>query len=969
MPSFKYEELYSRLPGWDTRLDQATSHEFKICCPFHAEKTPSFHVNVETGRWHCFGACDRGGGAAEIEAKLGISQETVKPGPKTPANRPSIPETEVDKLHRALVDNPSRLALLESTCGITLATVQKFKLGWSGSRYAWPVYDSEGLVRNIRLYEYGCADSQKVISYTWRDYKYGEKNIRLFPLQVLAEDQPYVLLCEGEKDALNALQAGVPAVTATGGAGKWQSEYCTQPLLGKHVVIVYDIDEAGRQGARKIRQTLRKAGIQVSVLALPPEGLPSNGDLTDYIKIRGVSALLDLIQAELKFDIDAYTQLRSLFSINSTDNSNQLVEVDAHVLGKDTIPYTSYRGYELACARSRGNVCNSCGLGNGNTPGYLEHIIPKDDRRILHTVEQRDDQIKRFIAEDCGIVKCALWTAEPMEAERSSVEKLMLSTTVDQKSADDDGPASYVQLDAYSVDTHITPNSVYTFKGRITTHPVNQSNIFIITHADTAQLSVEKFEMTPEIHERLCFFRPRDPSDHMSIIERMNERWYDLQENVSHIYGREKMHAVVDFTVHSLIRFGCFGGEPERCWLEGYIGGDTRQGKSVLAKALHSHYSVGELAGGENTTQAGILGGADKAANGGWMIKWGKAPKNDRGWVTFDECQNISADVMGTLSGMRSSGIAEVNKIRAEKVFARTRILWLSNPRSSVLTGQLAQGIMLLKDVFERQEDIARLDLVTIVRGDDVPEGTLREAMERKERAPVPHIHLGELCHLLIMYAWSRHSMDVNFTREAENEALDASERMAAKYACDIKMVEPMEQRFKLARLAAAVACMMFSVDLDGTLHVHRAHVQAAEAFLYWLYDDTAVGYDKYSVNHRRYDTLLEPAYVESLCRKETEEFFYSIRRLNVVTAEAISNLRDCDMIDARRLFNSFIEQRCLLVDKDGDWHISKAWQVMIEQGLSEKWFLAHRPRMNGKAHGYAYTPDTLDEEAEAKNY
>lgn len=34
---------------------------FKACCPFHQEKTPSFVVSPEIGRWQCFGACHDGG--------------------------------------------------------------------------------------------------------------------------------------------------------------------------------------------------------------------------------------------------------------------------------------------------------------------------------------------------------------------------------------------------------------------------------------------------------------------------------------------------------------------------------------------------------------------------------------------------------------------------------------------------------------------------------------------------------------------------------------------------------------------------------------------------------------------------------------------------------------------------------------------------------------------------------------------
>ena len=37
---------------------QSAGREFKACCPFHNEKTPSFYVNDEKGFYHCFG-CGR----------------------------------------------------------------------------------------------------------------------------------------------------------------------------------------------------------------------------------------------------------------------------------------------------------------------------------------------------------------------------------------------------------------------------------------------------------------------------------------------------------------------------------------------------------------------------------------------------------------------------------------------------------------------------------------------------------------------------------------------------------------------------------------------------------------------------------------------------------------------------------------------------------------------------------------------
>ena len=38
-----------------------TGTRWKGICPFHNERTPSFTVDPERGRWHCFGACGTGG--------------------------------------------------------------------------------------------------------------------------------------------------------------------------------------------------------------------------------------------------------------------------------------------------------------------------------------------------------------------------------------------------------------------------------------------------------------------------------------------------------------------------------------------------------------------------------------------------------------------------------------------------------------------------------------------------------------------------------------------------------------------------------------------------------------------------------------------------------------------------------------------------------------------------------------------
>ncbi len=62
-PSF-LDDIRGRVPissvvgrkvAWDRRKTNPGKGDFWACCPFHGEKTPSFHVEDRKGRYHCFG--------------------------------------------------------------------------------------------------------------------------------------------------------------------------------------------------------------------------------------------------------------------------------------------------------------------------------------------------------------------------------------------------------------------------------------------------------------------------------------------------------------------------------------------------------------------------------------------------------------------------------------------------------------------------------------------------------------------------------------------------------------------------------------------------------------------------------------------------------------------------------------------------------------------------------------------------
>jgi DNA primase len=63
-----------------TVLMQIRGQKWKGLCPFHQEKTPSFHVDLEADRFHCFG-CGVGGNAADFRRLLSDrAKETVTAG-------------------------------------------------------------------------------------------------------------------------------------------------------------------------------------------------------------------------------------------------------------------------------------------------------------------------------------------------------------------------------------------------------------------------------------------------------------------------------------------------------------------------------------------------------------------------------------------------------------------------------------------------------------------------------------------------------------------------------------------------------------------------------------------------------------------------------------------------------------------------------------------------------------------------
>jgi hypothetical protein len=119
------------------------------------------------------------------------------------------------------------------------------------------------------------------------------RGVKVVPYRLpdlVREPTGVVVVAEGEKDVDNLAQIGVLATCNAGGAGKWTAKHA-EFLRGRHVVIVFDNDDAGRRHAEQVAQSLRSVAASVRLVELP--GLPRQGDVSDWIQAGGTKVELD----------------------------------------------------------------------------------------------------------------------------------------------------------------------------------------------------------------------------------------------------------------------------------------------------------------------------------------------------------------------------------------------------------------------------------------------------------------------------------------------------------------------------------------------------------------------------------------------------------------------------------------------------------------------------------------------------
>jgi hypothetical protein len=495
--------------------------ELRAPCPAHDDNSPSFSVSLSTGAGKCFNPeCVFGNGfnmyqflahveqitLSEAEERINSEHNEkfphVRADKKTKA-KPKFPYTQADieKNVAALLDSSSAVNYLVQECGWTHDTIKKFEVGYSLEEQAYWVPIKVNLqIVNIRKYK----PNSKMKWFSVTDF--GEA--RLFPVDNLKEETVYIM--EGEKDCILACQLGLNAVAPTCGCGTFKTEW-KKDFVDKHVVICYDVDPAGRDGAHKVYSVIGHVARSVKIIELPLKE-PENGDFTDYIlqgnRIQDFHALVQSTEV-MAPENDAPVEIPDNVHTTELDLVDEQLlfykrsKMNVRVIGADASPYIVPRTVEVSCNKNNGKACYDCRVGDKG--GKDKVLVNETTPRMLDMIECKAQDKIGIIRDIFQIPACRKFKTK--EKDHQAVHRVSIIPAIDEIQYDATSNQSYVERELYFIGERLISNTDYTIEALAIPSPKDQSLVHLGYKKQPADSSIEEFRMTVELKEKLGIFQ------------------------------------------------------------------------------------------------------------------------------------------------------------------------------------------------------------------------------------------------------------------------------------------------------------------------------------------------------------------------------------------------------------------------------------------------------------------------------
>jgi hypothetical protein len=632
------------------------------------------------------------------------------------------------------------------------------------------------------------------------------------------------MITGGEIKAIAAAKVlnphGIGVISSTGGEGNWHHRF-TPFIANKRVYICFDIDKAGQVASQQVAKLVSPftSWCGIVELSLDEEQFPK-GDVNDFLYEGGdlvaeINATSQYVEQTIETQYDGVeSEDVNLTQAFQADNVAKPIRVPAQVSAVGQAPYSVPCEVKVECDRSQ-KMCGACLQVYANQSDHvykIQHASPA----ILGMVGSPQDSQRKILKEELKIPEtCKVCTFETQKFV--SVEEVRLSPKIDLKSTSNDRE----MLPALCVGESVELNQNYDLKGRMFPHPKNATSTLVLNEYEISEDALSTYK--PKDLDDLTIFQG-DPKD------KLPEIYKDFEANVTHIYERRDLHLAVDLAYHSVLWMP-WNGKTIKGWVESLIVGDSSQGKTETVEQLRRHYNAGTRVDCKNASTAGLLGGLQQLGNK-WFVTWGVIPNNDRRLAILEELKGASPQVIGQLTDMRSSGIAELPKIQRRKTHARTRLIALSNARSGLDLASYSYGVQAIPELIGSLEDVRRFDVSLLVPS---------RLVDVDQVIDHPHEYSTELCSRLILWAWTRTENDIVF--ESQEYIAGIAKSMCEQYTESIPIVDRGSMRFKLARLACALAARLFSTDDGERLLVKNVHADYIASWLESIYDD----YRRYS--------------------------------------------------------------------------------------------------------------------------
>lgn len=820
---------------------KSTPPKQNVLCVFHEEKNPSLSIDLDKGLFFCH-SCNAGGDVFSFYMQY-HKCNFKKAKNEILGNResPTLSIANVEEAHKRLLKNESLQNILYAKKFWSKETIQQFKLGWEDERVTIPVFGQDGELANIRKYDilHKSQDKFKGIP--------GHNETTIYPFTNIQKNP--IILFAGEPDCILALQFGFPAITFTTGEGAFSKKLI--PLFkNKTIYICYDIDEQGKRGSTILANNLIHVAEQVKIIHLPEDILKGHGkDFTDLVlycltekldfkkvwnEITDNSEIFTLLEQQPSnyddyLEIDFYKAIDPMYY-------NKNIHFKALAVGSATSPYLCPKKVTLKCEMNKGESCKNCSLFMCG--GDFKYTVPEQyaPELINLTAEEQKKRLKSLV----GIYKCAGFEMTVDEVE--TIEAVWISPTLETERLEQ----KFVSRKSYITKYGIITNKIYDFYGKTIADPEDQTAIHWFTKNDPITADLYEFKLSDDYIDALKIFHPEENTE-----EAIELKFLDIIEDLTYnapgsaIIGREDLFIALDLVYHTVLSFNFLGNEISKGWGECLIIGDTGTGKTIAATKLMKHYKAGEYITLEKATTSGIVGGLSRIGNSN-VFSWGIFPINDGRLVILDEANGLDASAISDLSAIRSTGIAERTIVGStRRTSARVRTIWISNPRSSARSIRYySSGVEAIRELIGRSEDIQRFDFAIIVGADEVPS----ELINSPIRKNVPHRFVSELCNKLILWTWSRKTKNIKFDTDTEKLILQYAIDMGNKYSDNIPLVQASTQRIKLARLAVATACRMFSTNNGIDVIVKPCHVQFVVNYLNRVYNTPNFNYGDWSL-------------------------------------------------------------------------------------------------------------------------